>query len=146
MDARIMRAAILTTVACCLGASYRTTNFVVQAPDARFAQQVGDAAEMYRRDLAIEWLGHELPRWSQPCPITVLVGRHLGAGGATSFMFQDGSPFGWRMSIQGSACRVLDSVLLNAILLLIAGLVFNWPRRSHRYPVRAADTVNRDNP
>ena len=40
---------------------------------------------------------------------------------------------------------VLKPVLLNAILLLIAGLVFNWPRKSHRYPVRAADTVNRDN-
>jgi len=41
---------------------------------------------------------------------------------------------------------VLKPVLLNAILLLIAGLVFNWPRKSHRYPVRAADTANRDNP
>ena len=40
---------------------------------------------------------------------------------------------------------VLKPVLLNAILLLIAGLVFNWPRKSHRHPVRAADTVNRDN-
>ena len=127
MDARIMRAAILTTVACCLGASYRTTNFVVQAPDARFAQQVGDAAEMYRRDLAIEWLGHELSRWSQPCPITVLVGRHLGAGGATSFMFQDGSPFGWRMSIQGSACRVLDSVLPHEITHTIFATHFGQP-------------------
>ena len=32
---------------------------------------------------------------------------------------------------------VLKPVLLNVALLLIAGLAFNWPRRSHRYPVRA---------
>lgn len=32
---------------------------------------------------------------------------------------------------------VVKPVLLNALLLLIAGLIVNWPRRSHQYPLRA---------
>jgi hypothetical protein len=35
----------------------------------------------------------------------------LGAGGATSFVFDRGEVFGWRMTIQGSRERILDSVL-----------------------------------
>ena len=38
---------------------------------------------------------------------------------------------------------VVKPVLLNALLLLIAGLIINWPRRSHQYPLRArADPEN----
>ena len=31
---------------------------------------------------------------------------------------------------------IVKPVLLNALLLLISGLIINWPRRSHRYPLR----------
>jgi hypothetical protein len=127
MDARILRVVVLAAAVCCIGASHRTTNFIVQAPDAQFARQVGEAAEQFRSGLAIEWLGHELPRWSQPCPITVQVGPNLGAGGATSFMFQNGRPFGWRMSIQGSARRILDSVLPHEVTHTIFATYFGRP-------------------
>ncbi|HEY5314943.1 MAG TPA: hypothetical protein VIK18_20595, partial [Pirellulales bacterium] len=111
MEARLVRAAILAAALGCLGASYRTQNFVVQAATGDIAHRVGDEAEKFRRELAIQWLGQAMPNWSQPCPITVQVADHLGAGGATSFVFNEGEVFGWQMNIQGSLERVLDSVL-----------------------------------
>ena len=38
---------------------------------------------------------------------------------------------------------VLKPVLLNALLLLLAALLFNWPRRSHWYPARFAQRSRR---
>ncbi len=103
--------AVAVVVLLGLGASHRTPNFVVEASTPDFARAVGDAAEQLRRDLAVEWLGQALPNWSQPCPVRVTDGEHLGAGGATSFVFSHGEVFGWDMQIQGSRRRVLDSVL-----------------------------------
>ena len=52
-----------------------------------------------------------MPDWYRPCVMNVQVGPHLGAGGATTFLFDRGEVYGWRMNIQGLAERVLDSVL-----------------------------------
>ncbi|MBQ3333894.1 MAG: hypothetical protein IJG83_10785, partial [Thermoguttaceae bacterium] len=68
-------------------AQFETTNFIVTADTEPFARQVAETAENSRRDLAIQWLGVELPAWSQPCPIQVKAGPNLGAGGETSFTF-----------------------------------------------------------
>ena len=117
MEARLDRAALAALVlviaagSWCCAANYRTQHFIVTAADPNVAKTIGDLAEVYRRDLAIDWLGHELPEWSGPCPIRAEVAPHLGAGGATSFMFERGRPFGWQMSVQGSYERVLDSVI-----------------------------------
>ncbi len=127
MEARFCRAALLAAVLVSLGASQRTTNFIVSAPTAELAAEIAQAAEEYRRELAIEWIGQELPRWFQPCPITVNVGPHLGAGGATSFMFEQGRPFGWRMTIQGSRERLLDSVLPHEVTHTIFATYFGRP-------------------
>ena len=59
--------------------------------------------------------------------MTVQVGPHLGAGGATTFMFDRGEVFGWRMSIQGSAERILDSVLPHEITHMIFASHFRQP-------------------
>lgn len=127
MEARIFSAAIIAASILSLGASYRTQNFVVQAATPELAREIGEAGEAYRRDLAIEWLGKELPPWQQPCPIRAEVSPHLGAGGATSFMFDRGRPFGWRMNIQGSRERVLDSVLPHEITHTIFATHFGRP-------------------
>jgi len=66
------------------GAKYRTPNFEVDAPTRQIAEQVGKAAERCRKEIAIDWLGKEMPTWGQPCPIRVTVTLD-GAGGATSF-------------------------------------------------------------
>lgn len=116
---------------CCADqGSYRTANFVVTAPGPAFAKQVGDEAERFRRELAILWLGHELPTWSQPCPITVRVEPH--AGGETSFAFvpdaAGGSrPIDWRMTVFGPAERILDSVLPHEVTHTIFATHFGRP-------------------
>jgi hypothetical protein len=127
MDARIIRAAILAAALLSLGASYRTQNFLVTAPTAEFAEKVAVSAEEYRRNLAVEWLGDELPPWGEVCPISVQVGPQLGAGGATSFMFIGGRPTGWTMTIQGSPERVLDSVLPHEVTHTIFATYFGRP-------------------
>ena len=108
-------------------AGYRTANFVVEAPNPQLAQKIGDAAEQYRHDLAIEWIGQPLPRWSQPCPITAEVAPTLGAGGATSFVFDRGEVFNWTMTIQGSEERILDSVLPHEVTHTIFASHFRQP-------------------
>lgn len=127
MEARLIRAAVIAAAVLSMGAGYRTQNFIVTAPNAQLAKEMCQAAEVYRRDLALEWLGKELPPWQAPCPITINVGSHLGAGGATSFMFQQGRPYGWAMNIQGSRVRLLDSVLPHEVTHTIFATHFGQP-------------------
>jgi hypothetical protein len=127
MDARIIRAVVLTAVLASLGAGYRTPNFIVEASNEGLAQRVGLAAEKYRRELAVLWVGEEFPDWSEPCPIKVEVAPHLGAGGETSFVFDRGHVFGWKMRVQGSEQRVLDSVLPHEVTHTILATHFRQP-------------------
>src|SRR5690242_9101968 len=127
MEARWARAACVAAAVLSLGAGHRTPNFIVQAATPEIAQQVGEAAERFRRDLAIEWLGREMPNWTNPCPIEVRVGPNLGAGGATTFMFDRGEAFGWQMNIQGSLERVLDSVLPHEVTHTVFASHFRRP-------------------
>lgn len=127
MEARLLSATLAVASVCLLGAAYRTTNFVVNAPTPELAKVIGNTAESYRRNLSQEWLGKGLPAWSQPCPITADVAPHKGAGGATSFMFENGSPFGWRMNIQGPRHRILDSVLPHEVTHTIFATHFGRP-------------------
>ena len=127
MEARLLSAAFVAAALVSLGASHRTANFIVRAANPEIAKEVGQAAEKYRGELAIEWLGKEMPNWFQPCPITVEVGPQLGAGGATSFIFDHGDVFGWQMSIQGSRERILDSVLPHEVTHTIFASYFRRP-------------------
>jgi hypothetical protein len=106
-------------------AGYKTRNFTVSAPTPQLAKEIGDAAEAWRRQLAIEWLGKEMPPWSKPCPIQAKLAN--GAGGATSFVFQSGEVYGWDMKIQGSRERILDSVLPHEVTHTIFASHFRQP-------------------
>lgn len=106
--------------------TFQTQNFAVTAPSEEIAKQVGETAEFYRRELAKEWLGEELPRWYRPCPISVKVGQ-IGAGGATTFTFEGGEVFGWRMNVQGSLERILDSVIPHEVTHTIFACHFRRP-------------------
>lgn len=133
MDARLLRCALVLAIAVlCAGAgrppaSVRSQHFIVSAPTQQLATEICQAAEQFRRDLAIEWLGHELPEWTGPCPIKADVAPNLGAGGATSFVFQGGAPGQWTMNIQGSRERILDSVLPHEITHTIFATHFGRP-------------------
>lgn len=127
MEAQLCRCLILCLASfISLGASYKTPNFVTHAPTPEIAKQIGDAAEIYRKELAITWLGHELPKWYAPCPIKVKVGNY-GAGGATTFSFDRGQVFGWDMQIQGTLERILDSVLPHEVNHTIFACYFRRP-------------------
>ncbi|MBM4093624.1 MAG: hypothetical protein FJ276_30085 [Planctomycetes bacterium] len=140
MVLHLIRAGVLLAAATSMGAGFaprghvlmapaaavKSQNFVVTAATPQLAQEVCQAAERFRRDLAIEWLGHELPPWRDICPIQVTVGR-MGAGGATSFVFSNGEPRDWRMSIQGSRERILDSVLPHEITHMILATHIGCP-------------------
>ncbi len=136
MEARIKFLALVGVVTLSMGADYRptnvghrTANFIISAEDPGFAQKVGEQAEQYRRDLAIKWLGHELPQWPEPCPIRVQFQR--GASGETSFAFVPGSrgdrPTSWNMIVRGTPERVLDAVLPHEITHTIFATHFGRP-------------------
>ena len=133
MEARIFPAAALLAAVVSLipavssAAGYRSANFIVEAPTQDLAEKIGKAAETYRRELAKEWIGQPMPNWSRPCPIRAEVAPNLGAGGATSFVFDRGEVFGWDMKIQGSEERILDSVLPHEVTHTIFASYFRKP-------------------
>jgi hypothetical protein len=93
----------------------QSPNFIVFANQPQWAEQVAQVAEQLRRDLAIYWLGRELPAWPQRCPLHVNDAENLGAGGETRFALNRGVPGNWMMSVQGTRQRILDSVLPHEI-------------------------------
>ena len=126
MDA-FFRSLLFVGAVASLGAGFRTPNFVVTAPTAEFAKQVGEAAEVYRRELAIEWTGKPLPgNWSSPCPIEVTVGT-MGAQGETTFNFQNSQVYGWNMKVAGGEQQILDSVLPHEVNHTIFACHFRRP-------------------
>ncbi len=130
MDARLFRpmmgvaiGLVLTFVAPLSAQSGRgrqftahSQNFIVFASSPEWATQVAEMAELNRRNLALHWLGAELPPWTERVPIHVQAGPNLGAGGETRFALIGGNRIGnWMMSVQGTQERILDSVLPHEI-------------------------------
>ncbi|MCC6419098.1 MAG: hypothetical protein IT429_12760 [Gemmataceae bacterium] len=124
---RRILALVLVAVLASTGAAHRTTNFVVHAPTPQIAQQVGQYAEHYRRQKAIEWLGHEMPTWPHPCPLHVQVVME-GPSGATSFIFQPGGGVSsMKMEIRGPLDRLLSSVLPHEVTHTVFAYYFRCP-------------------
>lgn len=109
-----------------LGASYRTQNFIVEAATPQVAQQVGQYAEHYRKEKALQWLGYEMPPWRQPCPLRVTITMN-GSGGATSFAFDRGQILSQDMHIEGSLDRLLASVLPHEVTHTVFAHYFRCP-------------------
>lgn len=106
-------------------ADLRTRNFIVNAPTEDLARAVGEAAERYRRDLAIYWTGTELPPWPNPCPIRVVAGSHLAAQGVTTYNRSPVRDF--QMEVVGSPQRILDSVLPHEVTHTVLATYFGRP-------------------
>ena len=109
-----------------IGATYTTQNFSVEAPTAEIARQIGERAEHFRREKALQWLGREMPPWGQRCPVKVTVTMG-GAGGATSFAFDNGQILHQQMNIEGSLERLLNSVLPHEVTHTIFAYHFRCP-------------------
>jgi hypothetical protein len=126
MVARPWIVAVLVGALASMGASFRTPNFVVEAPNAQIAQQVGQYAEHYRSEKALQWLGQEMPQWPQPCPLKVTISMN-GSGGATSFAFDQGRILGMDMHIEGAYDRLLASVLPHEVTHTVFAHYFRCP-------------------
>ena len=110
-----------------LAAGYRTTNFVVSAPTPALAKEIGDTAEIWRQKLVDRMARRRVAALVEAVPDQRQVAPDLGAGGATSFVFDRGEVFDWNMNIQGSRERMLDSVLPHEITHTIFASYFRQP-------------------
>ncbi len=126
MAARPSVVLLLAGTMASLGASYRTQNFVVEAATPQFAQQIGQYAEYYRRQKALQWLGQEMQPWGQPCPLRASISGN-GSGGATSFAFDNGRILSMDMHIEGTADRLLVSVLPHEVTHTVFAYYFRCP-------------------
>ncbi len=106
-------------------ANVRTENFLIQADSPELARQVAEAAERYRYELAVYWLGGSLPPWPRPCPIRVVSGRNLAAQGVTTYNPVPVRDF--QMEVVGTPQRILDSVLPHEITHTILATYFGRP-------------------
>src|SRR5262249_55268837 len=109
-----------------LGAQSRTRNFLVEAPNDKIAERIGQWAEYYRKEKAIQWLGVEMPPWPQPCPLHVKV-SYNGSGGATSFNFDRGRILSMQMEIEGTLERLTYSVLPHEVTHTVLAHHFKQP-------------------
>jgi hypothetical protein len=82
---------------------------VVQAPTERIAGLVGRAAERHRKELALLWLGREMPPWARPCPVRVTIAKRRG--GATTMTFDGGTLLSQEMVLEGSLEQVLADLV-----------------------------------
>jgi hypothetical protein len=108
------------------GASYRTTNFVVDAPTSEIARAVAEHAETCRASIARAWLGEELPAWGTPCPVRVNL-THGEAGGLTSFGFSRGQVSDQTMTVEGRLDRILASAVPHEVTHTVFAAYFGGP-------------------
>lgn len=106
-------------------ANFRTQNFIIHAPTSQLARAVGEAAEKYRHDLAIHWLGSPIRPWPSPCPIRVIAGPRLAAQGVTTYNRAPVRDF--QMEVVGTPERILDSVLPHEVTHTILATHFGRP-------------------
>lgn len=97
-----------------LAATVETSNFRVTASEARIAEELALTAEELRKQLAREWLGKELPRWSSPCLVVVDTGAERMTGD-TTYEFGSGRVRRWRMTLRGPVERIVASLLPHEI-------------------------------
>lgn len=123
---KLLALALALTAVCSMGAELRTQNFVVIAANPQVCQSVAQWAEHYRREKAIQWLGKEMPQWSEPCPLHVTVAMD-GPKGETEFTFAFGRVSSQRMKIYGPLDRLIHSVLPHEITHTVFAYHFKAP-------------------
>ncbi len=140
--AKFLSAFVLASLWVLGGASYRTDNFVVEAPTRDAAVKVAEHAEVCRSKIAVAWLGHELEPWRTPCPIKVnLTGGE--AGGLTSFGFKDGKVSDQSITVEGRLDRVLASAIPHEITHTVFAAYFGGPMP--RWADEGASLLSEDN-
>lgn len=124
--------ALLLAAPLASAAEFRTRNFAVSAPSKELAKAFGEAAERFRVEKAMDWLGTRMPDWDQPCPLAVQINNSNDGGGETSFSFGQG-PDGRsevvsrRMRIFGGVEKLLKSVLPHEVTHTVLAHRFGRP-------------------
>lgn len=108
------------------GATYRTTNFVTEAPTTKMARAIGTHAEKYRKELAVQWFGRKLPDWTSRCPVVVDPGT-MQAQGSTSFSLIGGEFSRWKIVVRGPYDDILHSVLPHEVSHAVFATHFGRP-------------------
>ncbi len=124
------------------GASFRSTNFAVDAPTREIAERVAKRAEECRLAISKAWLGHDLPAWATPCPVRVVITQGE-AGGITSFGFHQGRVTDQRMTVEGRLDRILASALPHEITHTVFAGYFGGPMP--RWADEGASLLSEDN-
>lgn len=126
MEARYVTLLLAGLAMSNVAATYSSRNFVVNAPTPEMAQQIAERAEECRIEISRWWLGYELKPWYQPCKVNVQVGS-MGSGGATTFAFNGGEVGDWKMNVQGSFERIMDSVIPHEVSHTVFACHFRRP-------------------
>lgn len=131
MTLRRLALVVITSVVCAsfgLTAEKATSeNFEVVAPTRQLADTFAKAAEQYRKEKALEWLGEEMPRWKERCPLVVEV-NPTRTGGATTFTFANrGGVTSQDMKIFGKVDQLLESVLPHEVTHTVLAYHFGVP-------------------
>ena len=108
MGSRFLFALVLTGTFTSLGASYRTPNFVVEAPTDEAAERVAQSAERLRKAEAKKWLGKELADWSELCPVEVVLSKRVGGRADLKFV---GGRVEQTLRVEGTLPLILNNVL-----------------------------------
>lgn len=93
----------------------QTANFRVYASNVQLANEVAKIAESSRKQLAIHWIGKELPNWPERCPLVVNDGPNKPASGETKYSLVPGGVANFTMMVSGTPERIIDSVLPHEI-------------------------------
>jgi len=106
--------------------AFHGKNFSVHAATPEIARSVEIAAERYRKEKALEWLGKELPPWPERCSIQVEITAG-DSSGATTFQFEDDKVAHQNMLLKGSLDRILAAELPHEITHVVLANYFGRP-------------------
>ena len=109
-----------------LGAVHKSDNFRVEAPTSEIAKEFSEAAERFRKEHALAWLGKELPPWPQLCCIKVKITLN-GRGGCSTFSFDEGKVTSRSIVLEGELETLKTSVLPHEIAHTIFADYFGRP-------------------
>lgn len=114
------------------GATARSDNFIITAPNQQLADAVADCAEKWRTYHFVHWFGQEPDQvrdWSKPAEITVeLAGPESGGGGATTMVHHPNgavTDFGGRWL--GPYQRLVDAVVPHEVFHTVAHSMHGKP-------------------
>lgn len=104
-------------------AQYRTRNFLVTGT---YAKQVAEAAESYRHNLAVTFLGQALPNWNTPASINT---QSVNAHSYTTITFPQGGgvPLAFSGSWNGRPDKLLSDVVPHEVMHTVMASYFQRP-------------------